>query len=130
MIACKMGKQTSIPLDKELYEQAMAIVYAQYRHPSAYRSGALVKKYKELGGRYGSTKSIQSIDERPLKRWFEENWQDIGHKGYPVYRPTKRVTSKTPLTPVEIDPANMEHQIKLKQKIKGTKNLKPFKPVH
>ena len=40
----------SIPIDKELYEIAKQIVYKQYKKASAYRSGALVKKYKELGG--------------------------------------------------------------------------------
>ena len=32
--------------DIKLYKQAMAIVYSQYKKPSAYRSRALVKKYK------------------------------------------------------------------------------------
>jgi len=38
------------PVDPSLYEKAKKIVYAQYDKPSAYRSGALIKKYKELGG--------------------------------------------------------------------------------
>jgi len=40
----------AIPINKELYEKAKEIVYKQYSKPSAYRSGALVKKYKSMGG--------------------------------------------------------------------------------
>jgi hypothetical protein len=36
--------------DKALYEKAKATVYAIYKKPSAFRSGALVKEYKRLGG--------------------------------------------------------------------------------
>jgi len=56
-------------LDPDIYEKAKKIVYAQYKKPSAYRSGALVKKYTELGGRYKDTTS-----GRELKRWFKEKW--------------------------------------------------------
>jgi len=64
-----------------------------------------------------------------LAQWFKEEWQDVGQQvgGYPVYRPTKRVTKKTPLTVGEIDSENLKKQIKLKQKIKGSQNLPPFK---
>jgi hypothetical protein len=45
---------------------------------------------------------------------------------YPVYRPTVRVNKQTPLLVSEIDPKNLKQQIKLKQKIKGEKNLPKF----
>ena len=86
-------------LNPEIYKKAQEIVHAQYKKPSAYRSGALVKKYKELGGKYENDEK-----EKPLKRWFKEKWGDIGNKDYPVYRPTVRVSKKTPLTVKEIDP--------------------------
>ena len=110
----------AIPVNKKLYEKAKGIVYPLYKKPSAYRSGAVVKKYKELGGKF------KEQGERKLKTWFMEEWRDIGNKEYPVYRPTKRITKDTPLTPGEIDPQNLKLQIKEKQKIKGEKNLKPF----
>lgn len=110
----------SKPIDKALYEKAKAIVYPKYKKPSAYRSGALIKKYKELGGRFKDTGG------KPLARWFKEEWKDVGNKSYPVYRPTKRITKDTPLTPAEIDPKNLQLQIARKQKIKGNKNLSPF----
>ena len=37
------------------------------------------------------------------------------------------MTADTPLTTDEIDKTNLKNQIKIKQKIKGNKNLKPFK---
>ncbi|ULY68424.1 cysteine protease [Essdubovirus chlorellae] len=110
----------AVPINKKLYEKAKEIVYPQYKKPSAYRSGAVIKKYKELGGRF------KDDGERKLKRWFQEEWKDWGNKEYPVYRPSKRITKDTPLTPGEIDPENLKMQIKEKQKIKGEKNLKPF----
>ena len=111
------------PIDTQLYQKAKEQIYAIYKKPSAYRSGALVKRYKELGGRYRD-------DDNPknLKTWFKSEWKDIGGLDYPVYRPTKRVNKNTPLTVKEIDPKNLVKQIKLKQKYKGNKNLPPFIP--
>jgi len=103
----------------KLYEQAKKIADEKYSKPSAYKSGFIVKKYKELGGTYTDDKN-----PKDLKRWFKEDWKDIGNKDYPVYRPTKRISEKTPLLPQEIN--NLSQQIKLKQKIKGTHNLPPF----
>jgi hypothetical protein len=111
----------SIIDDPELYEQAKRIVYQQYPKHSAYRSGQLVKQYKSMGGTYSGKK-----DTSGLVSWFKENWKDIGGLDYPVYRPTIRVNKKTPLTPDEIDPENLQQQILLKQKIKGKKNLPAF----
>jgi hypothetical protein len=46
---------------------------------------------------------------------------------YPVYRPTRRVSKKTPLTASELDPTDLKKQILLKQIIKGEFNLPKFK---
>lgn len=110
----------AVPLNKKLYERAKAEVYPRYKKPSAYRSGAVVKRYKELGGKF------KDNNGRPLARWFKEEWKDVGNQEYPVFRPTKRISKDTPLTPAEIDPENLQLQISEKQKIKGDKNLKPF----
>lgn len=110
------------PTDPKLYEKAKAIVNKRYKKPSAYRSGAYVKQYKDMGGTYED-----DGEEKTLRRWFKEEWKDVGDKCYPVYRPTKRISSDTPLTPDEIDPANLREQIATKQKIRGKKNLPPFK---
>jgi len=111
----------SIIDNPELYEKAKRIVYQEYPKHSAYRSGQLVKRYKEMGGTYSGKK-----DSSGLTSWFKENWKDIGGLEYPVYRPTIRVNKNTPLTPDEIDPENLLQQILLKQKYKGDKNLPAF----
>ena len=110
------------PKDKKLYEKAKQMADEIYKKPSAYKSGYIVKKYKELGGTYENDNK-----EKHLKRWFKEDWKDVGNKNYPVYRPTKRINSKTPLTVNEIDKKNLKEQIRLKQKIKGDQNLPAFK---
>jgi hypothetical protein len=110
-------------IDKELYEIAKQKADKIYKKSSAYKSGYIVKTYKQMGGRYKD-------DNKPkkLKNWFLENWKDIGNKDYPVYRPTRRINNMTPLTVSEIDKSNLIKQIYLKQKIKGNKNLPAFKP--
>jgi hypothetical protein len=103
----------------DLYEIAKQIANSKYEKPSAYKSGFIVKTYKQLGGTYSGNK------ERPLKRWFDEKWMDVGGKDYPVFRPTVRVNKKTPLLPSEI--SNLDSQIALKQRYRGERNLPPFK---
>ena len=110
------------PLNTALYAKAKKIADTVYDRPSAYKSGFIVKKYKEMGGKYK-----EDDQEKKLKRWFKEKWTDVGGGlAYPVYRPTKRVSKKTPLTPGEIGASNLKKQIKLKQVIKGTAKLPPF----
>lgn len=109
-------------LNQALYDKIKKEADAVYRKPSAYKSGYIVRRYKEEGGTYGDDNATKN-----LKRWFKEEWKDIGGLDYPVYRPTKRISKQTPLTTSEIDPEQAKEQIKLKQKIKGTANLPPFK---
>lgn len=115
-----------IPKDKKLYNRVRAMADEIYKKPSAYKSGFIVKKYKELGGEY-----IDDNQPKELKRWFKEKWENIDPNktktSYPVYRPTVRVNKQTPLTVKEIDPKQLKEQIKLKQIIKENKNLPKFK---
>ena len=110
-------------VDKSLYEAVKHQADKIYDKSSAYRSGWIVKTYKSLGGRYRD-------DGKPknLERWYKEDWKDVGGKDYPVYRPTKRINEKTPLTASEIDKEDLKKQIARKQIIKGESNLQPFKP--
>ena len=110
-----------IPIDTNLYKKVKEYADNIYKKPSAYKSGFIVKTYKEHGGRY-----IDDDNPKNLSRWFKENWKNIGNLDYPVYRPTKRVSKETPLTINEIDPLNLLEQIILKQKIKGDSNLPKF----
>ena len=105
----------------ELYERVKKMADEKYSKSSAYKSGYIVKTYKQMGGTY-------TEDGKPknLQRWYKEDWKDIGDLDYPVYRPTKRINQKTPLLPIEIDFDNLINQILLKQKIKGSKNLPKF----
>lgn len=109
--------------DPELYSLVKQYADLVYKKPSAYKSGYIVRLYKQLGGTYSDSDN----EPKKLKQWFDERWIDIGDKDYPVYRPTKRVNKSTPLTVQEIDPQNLKEQIALKQKIKGKKNLPPFR---
>ena len=111
----------NVPTDPILYNQVKKEADKIYMKPSAYKSGYIVKKYKSLGGTYTGKKTTEG-----LTSWYKAAWMDVGNKGYPVYRPTKRVNKNTPLLVSEIDPKNLKKQIALKQKIKGTSNLPPF----
>jgi hypothetical protein len=110
-----------IILNQELYDEVKAEADKKYKKNSAYKSGWIVKTYKERGGEYKDDNKTKD-----LKRWFKEDWKDIGGQDYPVYRPTKRISKDTPLTADEIDPEQLKEQIKLKQQIQGNKNLPKF----
>ena len=61
-----------IVIDKTLYNSVKQAADQKYSKPSAYKSGWIVKTYKERGGRYAD-------DNQPknLERWFQEDWKDI-----------------------------------------------------
>jgi len=109
--------------DQQLYKSVKREADKIYGKPSAYKSGWIVKTYKQRGGTYIGDKPT----DRGLNRWFQEDWGDIGGKEYPVYRPFKRVSNDTPITATELDPKQAKEQIRLKQVIKGDANLPPFK---
>jgi hypothetical protein len=116
------------PIDTELYEQVKNHIRAIYKKPSAYASGAIVKEYKRLGGRYK-----EDDDPKTLRRWFKEKWININpvlgvndKTAYPVYRPTKRITNETPTLLQDIPIDRLKQQYKLKQKYQGNKNLPSF----
>jgi hypothetical protein len=111
------------PTNPKLYKKAKEEADLKYSKPSAYKSGYIVKRYKDMGGKYKD-----DDHEKTLKRWFLENWININDgKGYPVLRPTIRINKNTPKTVSELNPKYINDQIKLKQKIKGSKNLPKFK---
>ena len=99
----KPRKKANKPADPELYEKVKKEIIAKNPVHSAYRSGAIVKEYKKRGGTYTGTKPKKT----GLTRWFEEDWKSqSGSYGYKkkgdIYRPTVRVTSKTPITMSEL----------------------------
>jgi hypothetical protein len=110
-----------IPKDKILYDKIKKQADNVYEKNSAYKSMYIQKLYQKHGGEYKNDGK-----KRALTIWKNEKWKDIGNKDYPVYRPTVRINTHTPLTVNEIDKVNLKKQINLKQKIKGNKNLPPF----
>jgi hypothetical protein len=73
-------KGGATPKNKRLYEKVKKMMDEIYSKPSAYKSGAIVKKYKELGGEY-----IEDKKPKNLARWFKEEWKNVASKGeYPV----------------------------------------------
>jgi len=114
----------SIPADPELYKQVKKYIFGIYKKNSAFRSGALQQEYQRLGGKY-----IDTGGEKKLKRWFNERWKDVSTlktEHYPLYRPTRRVNKNTPTTVQEISKERLKEMSKLKDKIKGKKNLPKF----
>jgi hypothetical protein len=105
------------PKNKALYERIKKEIVAKHPQHSAYRSGLIVKAYKEAGGTYEGTKPSKT----GLKRWFEEKWSNQrGEVGYKfksdIYRPNIRITKDTPTTFKELT----EKEIKTGRRKKAT----------
>ena len=97
------------PLDMKLYNEIKDRVWKMYDKPSAYRSGMLVKLYREAGGKYSGDKD----KDDGLSRWYRERRVNRrGEVGYKqpsdIYRPTVKVNSKTPTTFQELTTAVIE----------------------
>ena len=102
------------PADPKLYEEVKAKIYKQIPTHSAYRSGLIVQEYKRRGGKYEGPKP-----KAGLTRWFKEDWRNQrGEVGYKkrgdIYRPTKRVTEKTPVTLQELTPGELKTAMRKK----------------
>jgi hypothetical protein len=124
------------PINKELYAKAKAAINQKYgTKTSAYRSMALVKKYKSMGGKYrddgGSKKTT---------RWRKEEWVDLnqpkegggyekcGHPNeggkYPLCRPSKTVSKDTPKKYQDIPKSRIDIVNLKKQKLQNKGNIK------
>jgi len=119
-----------IPRDLILYNTIKEDISNKYKH-SAYRSGLIVKKYKdEYYKKYNNDDAY--IGTKPkmsnLERWFAENWRsDKGYTGYKksddIYRPTIRINKQTPITFSEL---TKEQIAKAKKEKKRTGRVKKF----
>lgn len=58
------------PTNQELYDKVKSYADIIYSKPSAYKSGFIVKKYKELGGQYADDKQPKAT-ERCLRPAIE-----------------------------------------------------------
>jgi hypothetical protein len=127
-MVCK-NKMANEPSDKALYSRVKTSVYRKYPKHSAYRSGLLVQAYKRaFQDRYGTrrspykgSRSRSRSRSRGLGRWFAERWRNQrGEVGYKyksdVYRPTRRVTSRSPSTFRELSPRRLNRARSQKRK--------------
>ena len=117
------------PLDMKLYNEIKDRVWKMYDKPSAYRSGMLVKLYRESGGKYSGDKD----KDDGLSRWYRERWVnqrgEVGYK-YPgdIYRPTVKVNSKTPTTIQELTQQEIEKARREKYKKGRVNHIKEKTP--
>lgn len=114
MFMARVSRVKPKPTNMELYNKIKSSVYKEIPKHSAYRSSIVVKKYKAAGGKYSGSKSAGG-----LTRWHKEEWRNQrGGVGYKkkgdTYRPTKRVSKKTPLTYKELTPAEKKRASKIK----------------
>jgi hypothetical protein len=112
----------------QLYQAVKNYINSVYEKPSAYRSMAYFKMYRDMGGEF-KDELPKDLDKAPLKRWELEKWGNVpeNKEGYPVYRPFKRITAETPITYGELDKKQLKEQIARKQEIKDKSNLPPFR---
>ena len=117
------------PKDQVLYDKIKKEMNTKYK-PSAYRSGLLVKKYKEeyLKKHKNSDAYTGNRNNSNLKRWFDEKWMNQNGKvGYQkkddVYRPTIRINNKTPTTFNELTKSQI---IRAKKEKEKTGKVKKF----
>ena len=115
----------STPKDQKLYGIIKTQLYKENPKHSAYRSGILVQRYKKAfklkhphikDSYLGQTSKVQG-----LSRWFKEDWKsDTGKYLYTskasVYRPTKRITKKTPKTFAELSKKELKSAKRKKAK--------------
>ena len=116
----------SEPKDKELYEKVKKNVYKRISEHSAYRSGIIVKEYKEAYFKKHNSKEAyvgKKDTKKGLSRWFNEEWRNqrggIGYdKKGDIYRPTKKVSKDTPKTYDELSKTDIKKAMNEK-KTKG-----------
>jgi hypothetical protein len=117
-----MSYEKPIPRDQTLYAKTKEFINEKYPKPSAYRSGLLVQEYKRrFSHKYGNKSPYigNKTKKTGLKRWFMEKWvNQRGENGYKyksdVYRPTYRITKKTPLTFKELSSSEISKARKTK----------------
>jgi len=124
------------PIQKELYAKAKAEINKIYgTKTSAYRSMALIKRFKSMGGKYRDDGG-----SRKTTRWLNEKWvnlnakkegggyEECGKRGssgkYPLCRPSKTVSSDTPKRFQDIPKSRINAVNLKKQKLQNKGNIK------
>lgn len=135
------------PLNKSLYKYVKRLADKKFLSKTGvYKSSWIVREYKKRGGKYRGKKP--SYKSSGLKRWYKEKWVDlnrpiknskgkvIGYKScgrksanskskgkYPLCRPLKRVTSKTPKVVRSLSKRSIIKAKKQKSKLKHRGNI-------
>lgn len=127
------------PLDPVLYAQVRKEADKHYKVSSAYKSGWIVKTYKDRGGAYDDKKKTNISG---LTRWFKEKWVDLNRPikngtfrpcgrthgnvagKYPLCRPSIKVNQHTPRTVGSISSASIAKAKKDKEKLQGIGHVK------
>jgi len=112
------------PTDEKLYNKIKKDLFKKYTKNSAYRSGLLVKKYKDEYEKKYNKKDYykkKTKTKKGLTRWFKEAWSSQrGTTGYKkkgdIYRPTKRISKDTPKTFKELSKERIKKAMKEKKK--------------
>ena len=119
------------PVDSAMYNRIKRAVIAKNPKHSAYRSGAIVKQYKAaFKKKYGNKAPYTGNKTKGnLTRWYKEDWKtDKGKETYKeggtIFRPTKRISKKTPVTMGELTKKQKTKAIQEKRK---TGRVKKFK---
>ena len=122
-------------LDKDIYERAKKKIYKEHQKHSAYRSMALVKEYKKMGGRIDESKA----KKKGTTKWLKEKWKNLtgvaegkmsikeapkcgnkykGQKAPSICRPTKKVDDKTPKLAQSYSKSQLVKALEIKKKNK------------
>lgn len=134
------------PLNKSLYKYVKRLADKKFLSKTGiYKSSWIVREYKKRGGKYKGKKP--SYKSPGLKRWYKEKWVDlnrpiknskgkvIGYKScgrtsvkknkdkYPLCRPMKKITSKTPKTVKSLSKRSILKAKKKKSKLKHKGNV-------
>lgn len=125
----------AVPKDQKLYDSVKKSIYKKIPKHSAYRSGLIVKTYKDrYEKKYGNRDAYKGKKKtkKGLDRWFKEDWKNQrGGKGYKkkgdIYRPTKRITKETPTTMKELSKSEKEKAMREKKKTGRVKKFKSDK---
>lgn len=137
-----MTKSSPVPVDIKLYNKVKKEAKLKFlKYPSIYANSWVVREYKKRGGKYQGKKS----DKQGLTRWFKEDWVDlnrpikkdgkiVGHErcgrrkaqldNYPLCRPSKRVSRKTPVTISELNDSEIRLAKRKKETAKNKRNVR------
>ena len=124
----------SVPKDKTLYNSVKKKLFSKMPKNSAYRSALLIKQYKAAyKKKHKSDKAYigKKNEKKGIARWMKEDWRtQDGKKTYSkksdVFRPTKKITKKTPKTYKELGGEKSERIKKAQREKAKTGRVKRY----